>query len=515
MNSKIPKTLVIGWDGAPYNKIREWIDKRDLKVLSSLVNKGSFGPLKTTPLTISSCAWTTMVTGKNAGKHGIYDFFGNDFVNDSYFRMPINSKARKSKALWHYLSEYGIKIGVVNVPMTYPVEKINGFMIGGMMSPSVNSPGFTYPPDLLKDYPYLKDYRIDIERAKHMDRKKFIQEIFKTMEERTRLFKYLMKKIKVDVFFGVYTCPDRFSHYLWHFFDENHPHRKMEPQSEIDKYKDSLLEVYRVLDDYLGELIDYFGAENVVVLSDHGFESIYKYFEFNKWLERKGYLEFKPKDKWDKFTHEKLNPKRIYIYGKVNWRRTLAYMIGKRGTVYINLEGREPQGIVKKEEYYDLVKDLIKDIKTIVDPDTNKKIVKDVLPRDKIFFGPYVDLAPDIITFFEDYYASIGYIVDLDSEELFIENSNPELELEMGIERGSGIVIFSGDYYIKSNIEGASLEDITPTLLYQYGIRIPQDMDGKILKVLDTSKINFLKPKVNVLLTDKERKVISQLKKNI
>ena len=129
-------TLIIGWDGAPYDRIQKWVEEGDLPVLSKLVKNGCLGPLETTPLTISSCAWTTMATGKNAGKHGVYDFFGSEFAEESYFRNPVNSLSRKGKTLWSLLSENGKRVGTANVPFTYPVEKVDGFMIGGMLSPS-------------------------------------------------------------------------------------------------------------------------------------------------------------------------------------------------------------------------------------------------------------------------------------------------------------------------------------------------------------------------------------------
>lgn len=501
---------MIGWDGAPYDKISEWVKDGKLKNLGNLVNIGSFGPLRTTELTISSCAWTTMLTGKNAGKHGVFDFFGTKFVNDSYFREPIDSRWRRADALWNYMTKNGYHIGVVNVPITYPVNKVNGFMVGGMMSPSVDAPRFTYPPDLLKDYPRLKEYRIDIEGAKHLDRDKFIYEVHKTIEERFELFKYLIKKEDVDLFFGVFTSSDRFSHYMWHFFDPSHPYRKNESEEEIRKYENSLLKLYQQLDVYLGELIEEFGADNVMVVSDHGFASIYKYFEFNKWLYQKGYLKFKPKSEWSKFKHGKLNPKRTYIYGKVDWSRSVAYMIGKRGSVYINLEGREPHGIVKKEEYEDIVEELIREIKKIKDPETGEYIVEDALPRDAIFSGPYVEEAPDILTFFKDKYASIGYIVDLESEDLFILNDRPDLELELGIERFSGIFVASGSDYRHRHLENAWIGDVTPTLLYTYGIPIPDDMDGKVLDIFTEG----FKPKSKrPILSGRDKAIIAKLKK--
>ena len=90
------RTLIVGWDGAPYDRISQWVKEGKLKNFAALAEKGAFGPLHTTPLTISSCAWTTMFTGKNAGKHGVFDFFGTEFVGGSYFRRPGNAANSES-----------------------------------------------------------------------------------------------------------------------------------------------------------------------------------------------------------------------------------------------------------------------------------------------------------------------------------------------------------------------------------------------------------------------------------
>ncbi len=487
------RTLIVGWDGAPYDKISQWVKEGKLKNFGALAEKGAFAPLHTTPLTISSCAWTTMFTGKNAGKHGVFDFFGTEFVGGSYFRRPGNAKLRRAKAFWRFMSDYGYRVGVVNPPMTYPVEKVNGFMVGGMMSPSKDAAGFTYPADLLKDYPGLDEYRIDIEGAKHLDRDKFIYEIERTIEERTKLMKYLIKKENPEIFFGVFISSDRFSHYMWHFFDDKHPYRKNETPEEIEKYEDSLLKLYQKLDGYLGEIIDEYSPDNVIVLSDHGFSSVHKYFEFNKWLYDRGYLVFKPKSEWEDFSSEKLNPKRIYIYGKIDWKKTQAYMIGKRGSIYVNLKDREPQGSVERKDYESVVDSLLKDVKGIRDPETGKVVVRGALPNSSIFHGPYTGEAPDILTFFQPHYASIGYIVNLDSPEMFILNDDPELELEMGIEWGDGIILFSGRNYRHTELREASLQDVAPTFLSTYGIKIP-DADGKVLDVLNKSAVVEKRP---------------------
>ena len=505
------RLLIVGWDGAPYDKIQPWIEKRELPTLEKIVKNGSFGPLKTTPLTISSCAWTTMATGNNAGKHGVYDFFGNNFLGDTYLRKPENATSRKTQTFWNKVSKYDLKIGLVNVPYTFPAERTNGFMIGGMLSPGVENKNFTYPINLLKDYEKLNDYIIDIEGAKEKDRTEFVQEIYKTIDERTNLIIHLLEQHDLDIFFCVYTSPDRFSHYLWHFFDEDHPYRKNETYDEIKKYEKSLLELYKKLDRSLEKICDSFSPTDTIVLSDHGFSSIYRFFHINKWLQQKGYLKFKPKEQWVSKDHAILNPDRKYIFGKVDWNNTVAYSIGKRGTVYINLADREPNGIVKKTEYDKIVSELIEELKQVKDPMTDKRVVRDVLSREQIFNGKQLDKAPDILIFFKPGYTSLGYAMELDSPELFMSNDRTDIPLEMGIERGHGIICFSGQSFLKRTIEKATLEDIAPTLLHLFGIRPDEDIDGKILDVFgnEHSKSELRKRDVDPL----EKQTISKLLK--
>ncbi len=483
------KLLIIGWDGAPSKLIKTFVDRGGLPNLEEIIRNGYFGPLETVPYVMSSCAWSTMVTGKNAGKHSIFDFYSNKFEDNSYFRKPINANAREEIELWNILSEHGVRIGIVNVPFTYPAVKVNGFMVAGMLSPSIDDRNFVYPNDLLNDYEEAKNYIIDLEGGKDTPKDQFIENINAMLEARTNLILYLLEKNKdLDVLFAVFTAPDRVSHYFWHFCDKTHPYRKNESEEDLQKYEDTILKIYEKLDEKLGDIIKKFEHEiskdfSIVVVSDHGISSLKKILHLNKYLEKKGHLKFKQKEEWKEFQKNVLNKKVSYIFGKVDWSKTKAYAIGKRGAIYINLRGREPKGIVNEGEHENLIEKLKKDLKGIKDSETSEVIVEKVRSRDELFFGRNIQKAPDMLIFLKNGYFPFGYAFELDKPNWISVNDRPDLPFVTGIESGDGILCVKGKN-IKTDVtsENSRIRDFTPTLLYLLGLPIPRDMDGRVVK---------------------------------
>jgi len=441
MNKKL---LIVGWDGAPYNLINEYLKKGELKTLEKISNRGFFGPLRTTPFVMSPCAWSTMVTGKNAGKHGIFDFF-REFEGNSYFRAPITAKDRDEKEFWHILKKNSFKVGLVNIPITYPFEDLKGIGIPGILTPS---------KDKIK-YPLPDDYIIDVEESGGTDKEKFLKNVEKMIEKRTELILKVAEE-DIDVLFAVYVAPDRLSHF---FFED----------------KETLLKIYKKLDDDLGKIIDIFNPNSIVVVSDHGMEKIEKNFHVNKWLEEKGFLKFKPKDQWNWSNKEKLDSQVEYIYGKVDWSKTKAYSIGKRGAIYINLKGREPSGIVEKRDYYDLVKRLKKELEEMPE-------VKMAYIRDEVFFGRNLYKSPDIILRMKKGTYPLGYAYEVD--KTFTKN----ITSFESIEDGDGIFLVKDENVVNDSFSGANIIDVAPTILSLLGAEVPKDMDGRVFNEIFESK---------------------------
>jgi predicted AlkP superfamily phosphohydrolase/phosphomutase len=483
------RVLIVGWDGAPYQLVRDMLESGDLPNLESIVEDGYFGPLETIPYVMSSCAWSTFLTGKNAGKHGIYDFYASDFRGDSYFREPINASARDSRDLGDVLGNHGLSLGRVNVPLTYPAREVNGFTVTGMLTPSKDAEGFCYPPDFLDGFEELDRYRIDSGEGKDADKDEFLADIDAVVEGRMELVVYALENSSdLDVYFAVFTAPDRLSHYYWHFEDETHPFRKNESPEDLERYNDVVRDLFRDLDAKLGELVERFRAKYddpmVAVVSDHGMKSLKRVFHVNKWLARNGYLTFKDEfdgSAVDDDAEEILDDRVEYIFGKVDWENTVAYAMGKRGAIYVNQEGREPQGIVAPDDREDVIADLEADLCEVVDPDTGENIVEEVQTREQLFHGNHVDEAPDILLRLSEGYYPFGYAFELEKPALVSTNDWPDMPFVTGIEDGDGIFAVAGDK-IDPDCESVDvgLVDFAPTLLHYLGLLIPDDMDGEV-----------------------------------
>jgi predicted AlkP superfamily phosphohydrolase/phosphomutase len=137
------RILVIGLDGVPLDLIVSWAREGKLPVLQRFISEGVAGRLCSTVPPTSGPSWSSFATGENPGKTGIYDFLYRR--DGSYHFPPVNSSRRDGKPLWHILSEAGRRVGVFNVPVTYPVEPVNGFMLSGWMTPYA-ARDFAYPP---------------------------------------------------------------------------------------------------------------------------------------------------------------------------------------------------------------------------------------------------------------------------------------------------------------------------------------------------------------------------------
>jgi len=478
--------LLVGWDGAPHELVADLLDAGELPNLASLVDDGYFGPLETVPYVMSSCAWSTFLTGMNAGKHGVYDFYANSFREGSYFREPIDSTDRDGRDLGLLLNERDRTIGQLNVPMTFPAPPVDEFAITGMITPGIDSAGFVHPSGFLDDYESLRDYRIDVGEGKDADRETFLDALDATVESRLDMACYCLEQSQdLDVFFVVFTCPDRLSHYFFHFLDEDHPFRANESTADLERYRDVLPDLYRDLDGRLGTLIEAFREEHgeglVGVVSDHGMRSLGHVFHVNKWLAQEGYLTFKPEFDDPGSISKKLDNRVEYIFGKVDWSETVAYAMGKRGAIYVNLEGREPEGCVSSEEYDEVVAAVKKDIARVVDPRTGDEVVEAVRTREDLFHGPHIDRAPDLLLRLSEGYYPFGYAFELDKPNLFSSNDWPDMPFVTGIEDGDGILALSGPRIADHpDRVGVGLVDMAPFLLHYLGQPVPENMDGEV-----------------------------------
>ena len=220
------KLVIIGIDSATFDVINPMVRDGRLPNLSMLIKKnGTSGELKSTIPPVTPPAWVSFMTGKNPGKHGVFDFF----VSPSYgYVRPVwNSKYIKSKTIWKILSEQGLRVGLINMPMTHPPEKINGFIIPGMQYSFDGDADFSYPPELLQEINAVTgEYKViygDLESLYTNNLDRFLAAWKDIFDKRLKAILYLIEKKDWDIFTAVFYSIDVMQHHFWKFFDKAHP----------------------------------------------------------------------------------------------------------------------------------------------------------------------------------------------------------------------------------------------------------------------------------------------------
>lgn len=507
------RVVVIGLDGATLSLLQPWIEAGELPTLGEFAAHGAHGELLSTVPPITPAAWTSAVTGVNPGKHGIFDFYRQRL--DSYEFVPVNSSFRRAPPIWRTLSRFGKRVCVVNVPMTYPPESVDGCMITGLMTPSRGeSPGveFTYPASLREELrKHIPDYRVFPSTSYTKGRwEEFWTDLCRVTEARFNAIRYLIERHDPHFLMFVLNGTDLCGHFFWHVIDPSHP--RHDPQ-EAARLGDPILRFYRFIDERLGLLLrdlasDAMGSTTTyIAMSDHGQGPLHRWFYTNSWLWRSGYLGFSrnletlakrvmyraglspanafkvasrlgaSRGEVDFARRQRLLRRYFLSLRNVDWKRTRAYSFGNVGQIRINLQEREPRGIVPPQEYSAVREELKRDLLATQDPTDGEPLIDTVLFREALYRGAHLDLGPDIVFFprqLSTQALGAGDFVSLNTLEPSFGNT--------GDHRLEGLIMLRGHNIRRAvHLEGSRISDIAPTCLYLMGLPIDTDMDGAIL----------------------------------
>ncbi len=507
------KTVVIGLDGATFDLIGPWIEEGRLPFIKELIDNGCSGILKSTVPPISPVAWTSFMTGMNAGKHGIFDFV--EPVRTCPPGIRVNNRNNcKQKPIWRYLNDAGYKTAVINVPMTFPPDEIDGVMISGMDTPNIRS-GFIYPPEFKKElFEKIGGYVIEVKHSPKRCSKtgRYIESLCGMVRNRFNATEYLLKKAPWDFLMVVFMAGDRAQHNLWKFMDPNHP---LYNKTEAGKYSDGILKVYQELDRAVGSISKSLDDEtNLIIMSDHGAGVLYKTISLNNWLADEGFLSFKKGRRNPvhflsdlagdaaAFLHRakcavtrKKGEKANRFFESIEWSKTKAFFIGAWGKIFINMKGRDPYGIVEPGNEYESVRnEIIGKLMELKDPDTGKSVVNRVMKREEIFEGEYSLHAPDMVIMWEKGYNSIIRMEDLrKGVRSYKKGSVFGLHMRLsGDHTQNGLFIIRSPHVEKNRKNlNAHIMDICPTILHMMDIQVPISMDGKV--PVEIFKKDFLK----------------------
>ncbi len=488
------RLLIIGLDGATFDVLNPLLEAGRMPNLKRFVSQGASGVLRSTQPPITPAAWTTFMTGKGPGRHGILDFETFDAEKHA---LAFNSTYEiREKTLWQLLSEKGLRVGSINVPMTYPPKEVNGFMISGFETPSIDAQ-FTWPPELkeeiFREVPNY-DYRTNWRRtavgrlAQLADNLDYISNSF---DQGTHLTRYCGDKYGWDVLMVVFKLVDNLQHKAWKYLDPRFKHR-------FPREAEMAAQCFERLDHAVGELFEYADRNNatVLIMSDHGHGSLDGKAQPNLLLKKWGYLGLR--SPWEqamtrteywlhrltkgRATRFEQGNRRIESDLAVDWSRTKACVMhaGIYGYLYINLAGRGPHGIVPADDYERLRDELTQRLTgaTVRTPEGQTvRIFPEVFKPEELYGCDREDYPnlPDLMLAPHPGFAVVRKI----------RGSRPVrwcgLSRLEGTHRVEGILAMGGAHVRQGERISANIVDITPTALASLGLRVPVDMEGRVI----------------------------------
>lgn len=524
------KVIIIGLDGATFEVLEPWMAAGHLPHLQAMRAAGVSGPLRSCVPPVTAPAWTSFMTGKNPGKHGVFDFVIQEPT--SYRFHPVNSRHRHSKVLWELIGEQGGHVAVLNVPMTHPPYPVNGVLVSDFLL-ATGKGGQSYPPELIDELqrrfgPYPSDAVLPyfVVTQDDADIRRFIGEYRDALEYKFGVAEHLLEQTEPDFLMLHLYGNDQICHWLWHVIDRTHPEHQL---AQAARLMNDILEYYRAFDARIGRLRQRLDEQTSLwVISDHGFGPVYKAIDLNTWLYQEGYLALKQtpmtrlrRALWqmgltpnsfsfitrhwlarqlgklaryvvkdssyggvDRVMQGHRAAQWLLSFDDIDWSRTVAYSPFGFGQIRINVQGTWAHGSVPPgPEYERLKQEIASKLRAYCDPETGKPLEADVFTKDEIYHGEFFDVAPDIL------FVPVNGRYRPKSAG-FTSNAVISHFLGMtGIHKMNGILLAEGTPFRHGTIiEDASIVDVLPTVLYLLGVPIPNDVDGMVLQPMFTSE---------------------------
>ena len=352
------KAVIIGLDGIPYSLLESYLAQGIMPRLQEMAASGQLLPMRSTLPEVSSVAWSSFMTGKDPGEHGIFGFMELD--RQTYEYCFPNFSSLKVRTFWE---ELGLATVALNIPQTYPARPMNGVLVSGFVALDLEKA--VYPRRIFE---YLRgaDYRLDVRSQLAVkDPGAFFQDLFEVFEKRVAAIKYLYDNEPWQLFIAAITETDR----LHHFFYDS---------AAGGPYHDVFIDFYGRIDAFLGEMFERAQRDRALFLtcSDHGFAPIKTEVYVNRLLQDHGLLKITGNDGFKGITADSqvfcLDPARVYVH----------------------LQGNYARGRVDGSEY----ETIRTEIKTLFDNLTfeGMKVVRQVYFKEEIFAGKNLDEAPDM-----------------------------------------------------------------------------------------------------------------------
>jgi predicted AlkP superfamily phosphohydrolase/phosphomutase len=454
------KILVLGLDCAAPEIL---LGDERLGTIRRLMSSGCYGALESVIPPITVPAWMCLATSQDPGSLGVYGFRNRS--DHTYEGLRIaNSRSIDAVTIWDQVAREGGRSVIIGVPPNFPVRKVNGISVGCFLTPDTSKEAFTQPveeSDTIRTL--VGSYPVDVHGFRTDNKAWLRDQIFEMSRKQFQVVRHYLQNTEWSYFHFVDIGLDRVHHGFWSHHDPQHVSH--DPASP---FKDVVRDYYAHLDQEIAQVLELLSDDTIVLLvSDHGARRLDGGFCVNEWLVREGLL--------------KLNryPDAVTPFNKldVNWAATTAWSEGGYyARVFLNVKGREPQGVIEPADYEKVRDELKLKLEGTTGPDG--KLLGTLVWRPEEVYRSVKNVAPDLIVHFGALgwrsIGGVGYpVIHVQENDTGPDDCNHA--------QWGAFLLAAEGLPVRGEIEGLHLLDIAPTLLELGGYDTPPTMQGRSL----------------------------------
>ncbi|HEV2581840.1 MAG TPA: alkaline phosphatase family protein [Ktedonobacteraceae bacterium] len=478
------RVLLFGVDGLAFRILNPMIERGLLPNFQRVRDEGAQGILASTVPPMTPPSWMSISTGVSLSKHGVYDFWEYEQTAEGP-RAHVLTHRKGSKAIWNILSEWGKRVVVANVPMTYPPEPVNGMMLSGYMAPDMRA-DVTYPGEFKQELlDAVPEYMIDLNPAVSGGQVGDpFAETLKMTQERIAMFRLLLSKTW-DFCFVAFVGADRIQHLRWEKILEFHP---------------QAVAYYQMLDEALGMALAELKSDDVLmIVSDHGFQGAKRTFYIQEYLYKRGLLRVRDGGRRNQALFINSIKRFVQSLGlKKLARKTMRYL-RRSGVVAVeeeyhavklpDLDWQRTQAWVPSSSgsmagYADIflaeslsvesICDLMRDLRAVRDPQTGQLLVQELYREEVYGEGAHQPGERHLVVLASE---SCNLATDLGRQSLWETNA-----AATGIHHPDGVLyLYGANVKHGVSLAPSQVYDVVPTILSRMGLPLPPELDGQVI----------------------------------
>lgn len=437
--------------------------KAEVPNIAALMERSMYGPLASITPPITVPAWACSMTGKTPGQLGIYGF--RNRKDNTYDGLSIaTAGAVTEPTVWDRLGDVGKKSLLIGVPPSYPPLPIEGWRVGCFLTPP-SAPKIASPDSIQGEIEEVlgpdEPYIFDIPNFRQAGMERVMKDVFDMTTRRFKVARHLMQTKPWDYMMLCEIASDRLHHVFWEYYDPEHP-----KYVAGNEFEGMFQKYYKVLDHEVGTILDLLPDDCItMIMSDHGARAMKGGLCFNDWLIQENYLTLA----------DPVSEPTPVSKVNIDWSKTVAWGDGGYyGRCFLNVAGREPNGIVDPNDYEAKRDELAAALEAAPGPDGRPLGTKVFKPQD--VYPDVRGVAPDLIVYFGDLdWRSVGSV------------GNPSIytyENDTGPDGANhdrtGVFMMSGlPNQPLGYTEGMRLIDVGPTICDIYGLDPLEGAQGR------------------------------------